>query len=94
MNRIYQGRVTRLERLDGTRLDLSVLWKHHCIFQDAVNYYFLALAAMAPRDESPLAQWAIQVRKSWRSLESLTQLDADFDQAAVQVLAPSHATSN
>ncbi|MGH9466790.1 MAG: type V CRISPR-associated protein Cas12b, partial [Terriglobales bacterium] len=41
-----------------------------------------------------LAQWAIQVRKSWRSLESLTQLDADFDQAAVQVLAPSHATSN
>lgn len=53
MNRIYQGRVTRIEELrtDGTESLIddchTVLWKHHQLFQDAVNYYAFVLAVMA-----------------------------------------------
>ncbi|TAG10017.1 MAG: hypothetical protein EAZ42_04985 [Verrucomicrobia bacterium] len=61
MNRIYQGRVSKIELLaedrqnltpidtfEGCELDqLSPLWKHHETFQDAVNYYLLSLTAMA-----------------------------------------------
>lgn len=57
MNRIYQGRVTRIEAKqdDGTfsqvvfGQDQSTcpLWQHHTIFQDAVNYYLLAMASLA-----------------------------------------------
>jgi hypothetical protein len=43
MNRIYQGKVTAVEIPDGKDeqgkpLDLDVLWQHHELFQDAVNY--------------------------------------------------------
>jgi hypothetical protein len=57
MNRIYQGRVTRIEakKEDGTFEQVAFgkdqsncpLWRHHEIFQDAVNYYLMALAALA-----------------------------------------------
>lgn len=57
MNRIYQGRVTRIEvrKEDGTFEQVAFgqdqsncpLWKHHSIFQDAVNYYLLAMASLA-----------------------------------------------
>ena len=61
MNRIYQGRVSRIETLDPESGEVSSalegrdladqsaspLWKHHEIFQDAVNYYLLSLAALA-----------------------------------------------
>jgi len=57
MNRIYQGRVTRIEakKEDGTFEQVAFgqdqstcpLWQHHTIFQDAVNYYLLAMASLA-----------------------------------------------
>ncbi len=54
MNRIYQGKVTNVEILkgkDGKPEPLpdwqDALWQHHQLFQDAVNYYTLALAALA-----------------------------------------------
>jgi len=58
MNRIYQGKVTAVEIPEGKdeqgkpkwkKLDdwQSTLWQHHEFFQDGVNYYTLALAAMA-----------------------------------------------
>lgn len=54
MNRIYQGRVTRVEILHGKKAEpqpldgwQEKLWRHHELFQSAVNYYTLALAAMA-----------------------------------------------
>jgi len=53
MNRIYQGKVTAVEIPDGKdehgqpkwkKLDdwQSILWQHHQLFQDAVNYCTLA----------------------------------------------------
>jgi hypothetical protein len=58
MNRIYQGKVTAVEIPDGKdeqgkpkwkNLEnwQSALWQHHELFQDAVNYYSLCLAALA-----------------------------------------------
>jgi hypothetical protein len=58
MNRIYQGKVIPVEIRDGKDEDgqpkwkpldnwPAALWHHHQLFQDAVNYYALALAAMA-----------------------------------------------
>lgn len=70
MNRIYQGRVTRLEILGSDKTFLTApcagardhqdqstcaLWGHHCVFQDAVNYYLLALAALSEGSEDRLA---------------------------------------
>ncbi len=84
MNRIYQGKVTKVEIPDGidesgkTRwkpLDdwQSALWRHHVLFQDAVNYYTVALAAMAADIEensmqaNALRGWATKVRETWYS---------------------------
>lgn len=52
MNRIYQGKVTTVEipggkDEQGKPLDLDVLWRHHELFQDAVNYYIVCLLALA-----------------------------------------------
>src|ERR1044072_8462748 len=59
MNRIYQGRVTKVEALrpgasgnspeDWQPIDWwkEQLWRHHAVFHDAVNYNAVALAAMA-----------------------------------------------
>ena len=82
MNRIYQGKVTAVEIPDGKdeqgkpkwkKLEdgKSALWQHHQFFQDAVNYYTLALAAMATgiKSDSPkgkaILEWRAEVVKSW-----------------------------
>lgn len=59
MNRIYQGRVSKIQIStdDGVMRSVPLgepascpLWQHHCIFQDAVNYYLMALGALASPD--------------------------------------------
>ena len=60
MNRTYQGRVCRVEVATGEKdlpwADLpaweNALWAHPSIFQDAVNYYLVALAALAESSQS------------------------------------------
>jgi len=57
MNRIYQGRVTKLELLDDKGKEVlkelslqegeALLWDFHQLFQDAVNYYLVALGSLA-----------------------------------------------
>ncbi len=62
MIRIYQGRVTQVEALkSGTKNEWEplpdwqdALWKHHELFQDAVNYYIVALLALATESDNPL----------------------------------------
>lgn len=77
MNRIYQGRGTRVEILTGKKAEpqsldgwQEKLWRHHELFQDVVNHYTLALAAMAEGvngDTAPGAAvlaWRAQVRET------------------------------
>ena len=85
MNRIYQGRVTNVQTLKpGAKGNVpddwqplqkweEQLWQHHELFQDAVNYYTLALAAMAQEVTGDSAQakalrgWVAKVREAWTS---------------------------
>jgi hypothetical protein len=82
MNRIYFGKACLAEIPGGKdefgkprwkKIDewQSALWQHHELFQDAVNYYTLALAAMAIglksntlKGKAALA-WLEQVQESW-----------------------------
>ena len=56
MNRIYQGRVSKVEiPKPGDKANpwqplpnwQDILWQHHELFQDAVNYYIVCLLALA-----------------------------------------------
>jgi hypothetical protein len=88
MNRIYQGRVTSVEVAaskrefrpvsedpkEARRIGESILWEHHELFQDAVNYYVVALASLGTSPESPLTRlrgllvnvWEVADRKGQR----------------------------
>ncbi len=63
MNRIYQGRVTKVEIFNGRNAEPQPLdnwekrlWQHHELFQDAVNYYTVCLLALASSDANPLTK--------------------------------------
>ena len=51
----------------------TALWEHHQLFQDMVNYYTVALAAMAEGDvdkegkSTAMADFATQVKERWQS---------------------------
>jgi len=51
----------------------TALWEHHQLFQDMVNYYTVALAAMAEGDvdkageSTAMADFAAQVKERWQS---------------------------
>jgi hypothetical protein len=68
MNRIYQGRVSNVEIPDGKDEKWkplynwqNILWQHHELFQDAVNYYTFAISALA--DGLPSNHPLIALRK-------------------------------
>lgn len=70
MNRIYKGKVTKVESKNSKgewealpkQQWQDMLWQHHVLFQDAVNYYTLALAAMVEglASEESARQWIQQ----------------------------------
>jgi len=80
--RIYQGKVTKVEKevnQNWQKLNnwQNILWNHHCLFQDAVNYYILILASLAYDDkannsnskdefEGIVEEWAKQVENTWK----------------------------
>lgn len=62
--RLYQGRVEAVEA--DPPATLETLWDHHKLFQDAVNYYLVALAALAaPGGDSPMSQLRGRVASAW-----------------------------
>ena len=76
MNRIYQGRVSKVEVLnsDGSYATTSIgspdccpIWHHHCIFQDAVNYYLTALGSLADAgtDNRVIQDLRVRLGDSW-----------------------------
>ena len=74
INRIYQGRVVKVEK-DGKEFKdwEDLLLKHHEIFQSAVNYYLLCLVALAtgknrPSNDRKCPVHALQeqMKEKWR----------------------------
>lgn len=71
MNRIYQGRITGVTLADGASLInwTDKLWDHHVLFQDAVNYYIIALAALSTSGQGKLADLLDKLRGVWDQVE-------------------------
>lgn len=80
MNRIYQGRVAKVEVPDGKdengnqkwkTLDngQDALWQHHVLFQDAVNYYIVALAALGSSPDSKLTRLRELLKPVWEGFD-------------------------
>jgi hypothetical protein len=93
MNRIYQGRVTKVEipnpdpstqkdqpwiplskkPAEAKTLGENLLWEHHQLFQDAVNYYLVALASLGHSPQSTLTELKGRIMQSWHSFEKQGQ---------------------
>ena len=63
MNRIYQGRVSKVLDDQNRELDLNVLWQHHELFQDAVNYYLVCLLSLANDQHNDMGKLREQITK-------------------------------
>jgi IS605 OrfB family transposase len=73
--RIYQGRVTKTEFSDAGHESLFIndltdtahpLWQHHTLFQQAINYYLVAIAGLAdPRQNDVLTKLHERVIAEW-----------------------------
>jgi len=73
--RIYQGRVTQTEFCEAAHAGLFTtdltstehpLWQHHALFQQAINYYLVAIAALAdPKQQDVLAKLHERVVAEW-----------------------------
>ena len=88
MNRIYQGRVSTIQIPDaeGTLRPAPLgdpatcpLWRHHCVFQDAVNYYLLAFGALASADATTSNRVILDLRtrlaESWEAFPRTNSRD-------------------
>lgn len=81
MNRIYQGRVSKIQFLQPEsrkewsepQKDLAPLWQHHELFQDAVNYYIVALASLGSSPESKLTKLRGLLGAVWHGFDKKGQ---------------------
>jgi hypothetical protein len=99
MNRIYQGKVTAVEIPDGKDeqgkpLDIDVLWRHHELFQDAVNYYLVCLLSLATDLESEMAKLCGRITKDgsetyvWGSFRKRGVTRQGMQKSVAQYLTP------
>lgn len=69
LHRIYQGRVIGGVDEGGEALDEeaagALLWRHHELFHQAVNYYLLALASLESREGTPVASLKSRMAEVW-----------------------------
>lgn len=72
LDRIYQGRVIHVSIEDDNgnitpaENGIELLYQHHRLFQDAVNYYLVALTAMSLKDSDSLfGKLRIQLKSIW-----------------------------
>ena len=74
--RIYQGRITGLTVRGEVNRVLSkeemeeVLWRHVVLYQDAVNYYLVALAAMSHDENSFIGKLKLRMRDVWNDFQA------------------------
>jgi hypothetical protein len=83
MNRIYQGRVGKVE-ISNPSADSAAhkvqpwvalanweekLWQHHVLFQDAVNYNIAAIASLGATPERSLTLLQNLLRSVWDSFD-------------------------
>ena len=67
LNRIYQGRVVSCKDEHGNEIKNfeEILFAHHQLFQDAVNYYLFALVAMSVESDPVFGKIKQQLKEVW-----------------------------
>ena len=72
VTRIYQGRVVSCKDEQGKNISKfeDLLFQHHQLFQDAVNYYLFALTAMSLENDPVFGKIKKQLREDvWNDFE-------------------------
>jgi len=77
--RTYQGRALRVWIKMGGEWVLAkegpeLIWRHHELFQSAVNYYLVALASLSADDETPIARMKNQMQGYWNDFRRAGEL--------------------
>ena len=107
IHRIYQGRLLHLWRKnDGDWLpvdgQMSLIWDHHSLFQSAINYYSVALMALATDPTSQEGRLRKRMEDRWNDFEDKGRMRCglrkslrpflgdhpDFESAARHILGP------
>lgn len=67
LSRIYQGKATACKDVNGQPIENfeEILWEHHQLYQDAVNYYLCALVAMCREDDEIFGKIHYQLIEIW-----------------------------
>ncbi len=93
LNRIYQGRVNHVYIFDENQNQVSVdngddlLFVHHELYQDAINYYLVALAAMAlDSKDSLFGKFKMQIRAVWNDFYRNGQLRPGLKHSLIRSL--------
>jgi hypothetical protein len=58
---------------EARRIGVGLLWNHHVLFQDAVNYYIVALAALGTSSQSKLTKLGELLAGVWESFDKKGQ---------------------
>ena len=59
---------------EARRLGMGVLWHHHVLFQDAVNYYIVALASLGSSQSSKLTNLGKLLASVWENFDKKGQV--------------------
>ncbi len=104
VNRIYQGRVVKVQLKNNTDWEEYKAWEslllnHHKIFQDAVNYYLLCFVALAgnenrPSDDKPCPVYRLreQIKEKWKDFTYKGIQRKGMQKSVVKYLFPKNSS--
>jgi hypothetical protein len=78
---------------EARKLGVEVLWNHHILFQDAVNYYIAAIAALGTSPSSKLTKLAGLLGGVWENFDKKGQTRQGMASSLQRVLQLQHAPS-
>ena len=89
LNRIYQGRVVSCQDEYGNGIDCfeKLLFEHHQLFQDAVNYYLFALVAMALETDATFGKIKQQLKDVWNDFYRNGELRSGLKHSLYRIYA-------
>lgn len=81
LTRTYQGRITSVRICSSSKKKKQqeslpvenweeLFWEYHVLFQDAVNYYLIALAALASDHNSSAGKLKARIEEAWNKPDS------------------------
>lgn len=89
LNRIYQGRVVSCQDKDGNKIGNfeKLLFEHHQLFQDAVNYYLFALVAMSMENDAVFGKIKQQLKEVWNDFYRNGELRSGLKHSLYRIYA-------